>query len=282
MRILPAAIVASCLFARVVHADTELKNDSFVKQGPVGFELGFDPTEAAGSRFIAPAAGRQLLKVRFMFGGNSTATQTVTLKVFDDTAGTDNPGSQLFMADYTITGSDSALQEINLASDNVIVPAQFRVAIVLQHTGAPSLARDDDGTIAADKNYLLSTQLGWQKSQVFGLTGDWIIRAFISDGGVAPPDGAPDAGVSGGPCSGNAQCPLGQFCDLDTQSCTFDCRTPDDCGGGTCNSLGQCVGGDDGGGCCQTNGGGAGRGVVFGLATLLAAGAWRRRRWHAG
>ncbi|MFN0248381.1 MAG: hypothetical protein ACKV2T_15930 [Kofleriaceae bacterium] len=281
MRILPAAIVASCLFARAAHAETELKNDGFVMNGSVGFELGFDPTEAGASRFVAPAAGRQLLKVQFLFGGNSTATQTITLKVFDDTAGTDNPGSQLFSADYSITGSDTAMQEINVAGNNITLPAQFRVAIVFQHDGAPSIARDDDGTITSDKNLLLSTQIGWAKSTVFGLVGDWVIRAFISDGGVAPPDGAVDGGVVGGPCTGNASCPLGQFCDLSVQTCTLECRTADDCGGGTCNSLGQCVSGGDAG-CCQTDGGrGGGPIVVFGLATLVVASSWRRRRWRA-
>jgi hypothetical protein len=273
-------LVLACLCATtaVAHAELELKNDGFVTNGTAGFQSGFDPTEAGASRFVAPAPGRQLLKVQLLFGGGSTATRTITLKVYDDTAGTDAPGAELFSADYTLTGSDSAMQEINVAGDNITLPAQFRVAIVMQHMGAPSIARDADGSITGDKNFLLSTQLGWVKSQVFALTGDWIIRAFISDDGMAAGDGAPDAGV-GAACASNTTCPIGQFCDPVTHACSLECRVDDDCGGGTCNSLGQCVGGGEGGGCCQSNRGSAGLPVILAVTTLALLGGWRRRRW---
>src|SRR5262249_59631586 len=123
--------------------------------------------------------------------------------------------------------------------------------------GAPSIMRDNDGNVAADKNYLLST-IGWKKSTFFNITGDWVIRAFVSDGGVAPPDAGVDAPV-GGPCSANPDCPISEFCDPSSHTCTFECRNAADCGGGTCNSLGMCVANNGGGGgCCQTGEGGSG------------------------
>lgn len=271
-------LVGLCSGVSLARAETELKNDGFVTNGTAGFQGGFTSGEAGASRFVAPVAGRQLLKVQLLFGGGSTAEKTVTLKVFDDTAGTDAPGAELHNQDYVLTGSDTQMQEIDLSGQNLIVPAQFRVAVVFQHDGAPSIARDADGSIAADKNYILAAGLGWKKSSVLGLTGDWVIRAFITDGGVTP-DGAntsPDAGV-GGPCAGNSACPTGQFCDLSNHACTFECRTADDCGGGTCNSLGMCVAATDGGGCCEADGNGTGAGALLGLGTFALLLVVRRR-----
>ena len=49
-------------------------------------------------------------------------------------------------------------------------------------------------------------------------------------------------GSSGGDrCQSNADCPTGQYCGSNG-ACTFDCKTNSDCPGGTCSSLGKCVG----------------------------------------
>jgi len=252
-----------CLLAGTANADTELQNDGFNSGDQAAFEGGFVSGEIGAARFVAPEAGHELLKVHLLFGGGSTATPTVTLHVWDDTAGTDAPGSELFAGDFQLMGSDSAMQELVLPS-TVTLTQQFRVGIEFHHSGAPSIARDNDGTIAQDKNYMMAQGLGWTKSATLGLSGDWIIRAVISGG--AAPDGG---GTTGGSCAGNADCPVGNFCDLGAHTCTFDCRTDDDCGGGTCNSLGQCVGGEAGG-CCESSGGGAASGglVLLGLAVL--------------
>lgn len=270
-----AAVAGLCLHAASTRADTELKNDGFVSGMVAGFQGGFITGEIGASRFLAPAAGRQLLRVQLLLGG-STATQTVTLKVWDDTAGGTAPGGELFSGDYQLTGSNSNFQQLELAGagENVVVPQQFRVGILFNHSGLPSIARDGDG-IAADRNYILASGLGWSTAQALGVPGDWIIRAFVSDGATAPPDaGTPDAGTNVG-CRGNAECPAGQFCDLAAMTCTFECRTSSDCGGGTCNSLGQCVGGGDGGGCCRTDRGGGATGAVLAAFVLLLL---RRRR----
>ena len=273
-----AAIVVLCALTQAARADLELKNDGFVSGGTAGFQAGFVTGEMGASRFVAPEAGRQLLRVQLLFGG-AAATQTITLKVWDDTAGTTAPGTELFSGDFELAGSNDTFQELNLvgAGANVTLTKQFRVGILFNHSGLPSIARDNDG-IAADKNYIFANGLGWARSQALGLAGDWIIRAFVSDGGGSAPDagtGTPDAGVGAG-CRGNTECPAGQFCDVAQMACTFECRTSDDCGGGTCNSLGQCVGGGtDPGGCCGASGGGA-TGVVLGLGVLLLLG--RRRR----
>jgi MYXO-CTERM domain-containing protein len=280
MRALLIGVATLVAMLGTARAETELKNDSFVSGQAAGFQAGFITGEMGASRFIAPEAGRQVLKVQLLFGGGSTATQTVTLKIFDDTAGTNAPGGELFTGEFSLMGSDQAIHELVLPAA-ITVPMQFRVAVQFMHNGAPSIARDNDGLDAA-KNYIFAPGAGgWFRSQTLGLTGDWVIRAIITDGGVAPVDGAPgDAGVvPGGDCSGNPDCPTGQFCE--SGSCTFDCRMDDDCGGGTCNSLGQCVGGEsDGGGCCRTDRGGAVGAGLLGLAVLGLV--LRRRRQCCG
>jgi MYXO-CTERM domain-containing protein len=276
----------------VARAEIELKNDGFVTNGSVGFQVGFVTGEIGASRFVAPDPGRTLLRVQMLYGG-STASQTITLKVYDDTAGTDTPGAELSSADFMLTGTGAgtsqAIQELTLPDGGTVVPAQFRVGIVFQNNGLPSIARDDDGTIDNAKNYIFGIPGGWMKSSVAGLVGDWIIRACVSGSGGAPcdvgvPDGAggPDAGITGGACNGNGECPTGQFCDLAAHACTFDCRVDDDCGGGTCNSLGQCVGGGGGGGCCRTDqGNGATGGALLGVGVLGALLVLRRRKTPA-
>lgn len=275
-----AVIFGICALAGTARADLELKNDGFASGGTAGFQAGFVTGEIGASRFVAPEAGRQLIRVQLLFGG-AAVTQTITLKVWDDTAGTNAPGTELFSGDFELVGSNDSIQELNLVGGgaNVTVTKQFRVGIQVNHNGLPSIARDNDG-IAADKNYLLASGLGWARSQSLGLAGDWIIRAFVSDGGGTAPDagtGTPDASVGTG-CRGNTECPTGQFCDVAQMACTFECRTSDDCSGGTCNSLGQCIGGgSDPAGCCGASGGGA-TGVVLGLGVGVLLLLGRRRR----
>src|ERR1044072_1415204 len=103
----------------------ELKNDSFVTNAAAGFQMGFDANEAAASRFVAPQAGRVLQRVSFLFGGGSS-THTVTIKVWDDTAGTNDPGGELFAGDFMITGNDTAFQQADLSGNNIVLPQQFR------------------------------------------------------------------------------------------------------------------------------------------------------------
>jgi MYXO-CTERM domain-containing protein len=300
--VLVAALAAASLPAAA--SAQVLRNDGFESGGQAGFQGGFVAGEIAASTLIAPGPA-QVQTVQLLFGGASS-TQEITLRVWDDTAATTAPGAMIYEGDFQLMGSNTAMQEIDLSGMNVFVPARFRVGILFQHAGLPSVARDADGTITADRNYILAIVGGnpqWFRSQTLGLTGDWIIRAVVNGGGtpdagtgpdasVGPdagtgePDagtGEPDAGT--GECDGNSDCPLGEYCDTNVGACTFDCRADDDCGGaGTCNSLGQCLDGegDGGGGCCSTSGatGGAGDAPwgALGLAAMIGLALTRRRR----
>ena len=263
-------IGCALLVASTARADVELKNDGFVSGGQATFQTGFVVGEAGAVRFVAPAAGRQLKKIQLLFGG-ATTMQNLTIKVFDDTAGQDTPGAELFMSDFALTGADNAMQELDLTSANLYVPQQFRVALYFQHAGAPTIASDGDSTIAADKNYIFAGT--WKRSSALGLTGDWVIRAFVSDAGTAP-DAGPGTGTF---CDTNADCTGRRYCDVDHHACIFDCQDNTDCpNGGQCSAIGQCEGGGSGGdGGCQTTNGTLG-GLLLAMAGLLVA--LRRRR----
>lgn len=263
-----ARLLVTCALAMPAGAaaEVELRNDSFEDGQPVVFQAGFVAGEMGASRFVAPEADRTLVKVQFLFGG-ATTTQTMTLKVFDDSAETDQPGDTLlFTGDVDVVGSDTAMQEIPIPF-LVVLPRVFRVGIQFQHTGVPTIANDNDMTNTPGRNFLFVSNGTWISSATAGVKGDWIIRPFISG----------EPGPVGGPCAANGDCPAGEFCDTGAGMCTFECRNGNDCGGGTCNSLGQCVDGG-GGGCCDSSGGetaalGAG---LFGILVLR-----RRRRCAA-
>ncbi len=281
MRVSPLLLLAY-LFPTTAFAEVELKNDSFVSGGNATLESGFAMGEIGAARFTAPDAGRTLLKVQFLFGG-ATTNRTITLKVFDDSAGTPDPGGVLYSNDFQVTGSDSAMQEIAVTDMQVVLPQTFRVGIEFGQgcpaapnpCGNPTMMRDQDGA-TANKNFIFTSDGMWVSSTAF-FNGDWIIRAIVSDTGSGLPGG--DGGMTtGGTCTGNPDCPAGQFCDTAAGACTFECRVDEDCGGGVCNSLGQCVGGSDGGGCCQADGGGGETGPLIFGASILGLLVVRRRR----
>lgn len=258
-----------------------LQNDGFVAGSSAGFQAGFVAGEEGAVTLSPPSANAwKLDNVQFLFGG-AVGTQTVTLNIYGDSAGT-NPGAVLFSADYQVTGSDSALSEIDLAAENVVVTSDFRVGIAFQHSGLPSIARDDDGTIAATRNFIEADGVGWIQSNAVGVSGDWVIRANATEQGGTPGSDAgpnsPDAGALGDPdagtttgdtCALNSDCTNGSYCG-DDSLCAFDCRVDIDCSDDfTCDEVGRCVepAASDGGGCNTS--GGAPLGMLAGLFMLL-------------
>lgn len=261
--------------ASTANAQVELKNDNFTDGGVVNYHGGFVAGEIGAARFVAPGPARQLLKVRLLFGPN-VVTRDVTLKVWDDTAGTTAPGTELHTEDFQVPGSPDAIVELDVTASNVIVTQQFRIGIVFTAAGPPSIADDTDGLVA-DRNFLFAVPGGWFAAGTLGVGGDWVIRAEISGGGgggtpdAAPGGGTPDAAGGGGGCNGNTECSVGEYCDVANHVCTFDCRADTDCSGGdTCSSLGQCVtgGGGGGGGCATGGNAGAGGLVLLGLGLI--------------
>jgi hypothetical protein len=290
----PAITLATVLLsAPVAVAQTELKNDSFIDGNQAAFQGGFVVGEMGAARFV-PAGACTITKIQLLFGGAAT-TQSVKLHLYDDSGLTNTPGSELMGAlDVSLQGSNSALSEVDLTTlGQITASGPFRVALEWQHVGLPSIARDTDGNTYPDRNYIYAVPGGWMRSQTAGVTGDWVIRAFVVyngqqyDAGVqedaavqldaATQSDAAQQDGGGQSCVGNNDCTGGQYCGPQ-HTCTHDCVIDDDCGGnGSCNSLGKCV--SKGGGCAFAAPGARPAGLVLALVLGgVAAGALRRRR----
>ena len=174
-----------CLLLAAVAAqgqETLLQNDAFVDGQSAAFQGGFVAGETAAVRLSPPGPfPMSVTRVQFLFGG-ATTTRVVTLRIWDDSAGAAAPGTELYSGDFELTGSDTAMQEIDLSTANLQVGGPFRVGIEFQHSGAPSVARDGNGITAA-RNFIEAQGAGWFDAAVLGVTGDWIIRAGVQPAG---------------------------------------------------------------------------------------------------
>ena len=87
------------IFSSTVNA-TELINDGWSDGQAANFQGGFADEEIGAARF-APAGPCPCFvsKVTILYGGD-TATRTVRLHIWDDGAGTLDPGPEIFASDY--------------------------------------------------------------------------------------------------------------------------------------------------------------------------------------
>lgn len=154
----------------------EVGNDGWLSGGIAAFQGGFAAGEIAAVR-LTPAVPFpcSVTGVRFLFGGSGGA-RAVKVHVWEDAAGTDAPGAELYVGTHQVTASNDFLQGIDLTAAGISVSGPFRVGIEFTQGGLPSVARDGDG-IAAGRNSILSG--GWFKAETLGVTGDWIIRATM-------------------------------------------------------------------------------------------------------
>jgi hypothetical protein len=160
--------------------DTTLQVDGYTSGQNASFQAGFVAGEIGAVRLTPPGPFPMKLKeVLFLFGGASGQVQLV-LRIYDDSAGTTNPGTQLYSNTYLVDASNTALQSIDLNAENIAVNGAVRVGIEMAQEGLPSIARDNDGDIHGNLNFIWGVS-GWVESQTYGLTGDWVIRAVVSD-----------------------------------------------------------------------------------------------------
>ena len=157
----------------------ELRLDGWESGQNAGFQGGFAAGEIAAVRLAPPEPGlHAVTRISFLFGGD-TGTRNIVLRIWDDGAGELTPGLEIFAREYQVTGSNVAIQEIDLSNEGVFVSGPFRVGIEMTAGGFPGPARDDDGSIAASDNFILADIFGWLNSNLLGVTGDWIIRAEV-------------------------------------------------------------------------------------------------------
>jgi hypothetical protein len=166
-----------------VFAQTEeLQNDGWSSGQGAAFQGGFANGEIGAVRLVPSiACPCQVQKVSLLFGG-ATSTQAVSIQFWDDPGGSNDPGAPIGLPfDVSLTGADDVLHEVTLG-DDVIVNGPFRVGIEFFHDGPPSIARDADGTITSDRNFICANfgpECVWFRSSMLGVTGDWVIRATI-------------------------------------------------------------------------------------------------------
>lgn len=155
-----------------------LQNDSFAG-GSAAFQAGFVTGEVAASRLSPPGPfPMQVTEVQFLFG-DIGIQEVVNLYIWEDDLGANLPGAQIYSMSFLATGSSSALNSIDLSAAGVQVNGPFRIGLEFTHDGLPSIARDTDGTIDSANNFIRANGLGWFPSSLFGLTGDWILRATV-------------------------------------------------------------------------------------------------------
>ena len=181
-----AAIVLMALAGLPAAAAIELINDGWSSGADAGFQAGFESGEIGASRFVpAGPCPCFVSQVTLLFGG-ATDTREIILHIWDDDGTSAAPGAERFTRTYQLTGSNTDLQLIDLSGDGVFVTGAFRVGIEFVVDGLPSIARDDDGNIQPDTNFILASildQFIWTESSLLGLTGDWIIRATVEPQG---------------------------------------------------------------------------------------------------
>jgi hypothetical protein len=165
-----------------------LQRDGFAG-GSAAFQAGFAEGEVAAVRFEPPGPFPMTLnEVEFMFGDVGVQS-LVILYIWEDESGANAPGTEIYSGGFMATGSSAVLNSINLAAAGVQVNGPFRVGLEFTHNGLPSVARDTDGTIDAANNFIRANGVGWYSSSVFGVTGDWILRAVVE----APTTDSPPA-----------------------------------------------------------------------------------------
>src|SRR5262245_30872704 len=160
----------------------ELQNDGWSSGQGAAFQGGFASGEIGAVRLVPTiACPCQVEKISLLFGG-ATSTQTVSIQFWDDPGTSNDPGAPIGLPfDVNLTGADDVLHEVALG-DDVFVNGPFRVGVEFFHDGPPSIARDTDGTITSDRNFICANfgaECVWFRSNTLGVTGDWVIRATI-------------------------------------------------------------------------------------------------------
>ena len=165
---------------------TLLASDSFAAPATAAFQPDLGPSETAAVRFFPVGPGPFTIQdVRFLFGGDE-ASRVVTLRIWDDAALADDPGTELYAGEVALEADDQTLQVIDLSAQGITVTGPYRVGIEVQQGGTPSLAVDDDG-LTPGRNFLETPGTGWVTSSSEGITGDWILRSTVSGGASAVP-----------------------------------------------------------------------------------------------
>jgi hypothetical protein len=170
-------------------AEATLCNDSFAAGGNATFQGGFAAGEGAAVKLSAPPDGYPftIQAIHLLFGDPSGATtgdgRIVELRIFDDdgTSAVNSspgfPGTELYGQEITLLSSTEGINEALLDAPFTVNDGAVWIALLFGHDNLPSVANDDSPTGAAQRNAIYSN--GWESVALFGVRGDWIIRAVV-------------------------------------------------------------------------------------------------------
>jgi len=158
----------------------EIKNDSWSPTLVAHFQDGFVAGETAAVRMtpVEPCPC-SIDGVSVLIGG-APGFADIGLRIWDDSAETDQPGALLYSKEYQLDAANATLNIIPLSHDLISVTGPFRLGFEMLNAGVPSVARDDDG-ITPGVNFIDEDTLGWLESSTLDLTGDWITRAVVTN-----------------------------------------------------------------------------------------------------
>lgn len=169
---------ADVLDVSVSCVQAELSNDGWQPGSSSAFQAAFVPGEIAAARFVPQGCPCDVENVLVLFGG-SPGNQDVTLRVWDDTAGTTDPGAEIYSGVFNLVANDNDLTFIDLSGEGISVGGTFRVGLEFSAAGLPSIARDDDGTLTPNRNFARISPSTWFETSSLGITGDWILRVGL-------------------------------------------------------------------------------------------------------
>ena len=170
----------------------ELANDSFTGMGSVSCQVGFIEGESAAVKLTADPGDYpyQITKVRMLVCPASSLGYVI-LRISEDNTGTVLPGPVLYEEIVQVTGSDIALNEVDLTASNLFIASgSVRVELEWFQNSPPGAGHDLDGFVA-NANYIYAWVnppgiWGWFYADQLGVLGDWIIRMEIETGAERP------------------------------------------------------------------------------------------------
>ena len=157
-----------------------LQNEKFRPGGKASFVGGLNPEDEVAVVLGPVDHPFTVTKVLFLFGGSS-GEGIVTLKISQDFGAAEN-FEVLFTATIEIQGSDTALQEIDLAEVGGVVPVpagSVRVSIQMEHDGLPGIGYDMSAKAVPGRNWINRSGI-WSDFGTAGIPGNGIVRATVA------------------------------------------------------------------------------------------------------
>jgi hypothetical protein len=199
LRVLVAPLVVTA--GQVAHAaPATLCNDDFTAGAQAAFQGGFAAGEGAAVKLEPPSDGYPftVTAIQLLFGDDGTTAGdgfNVTMKIFDDTGtsvlGTEGyPGAEMSAFTAGLLSSTDGVNQAILDTPLVVTSGAVWVAVFCDRDGPPCIASESAGGFDADRNAIFSGG-GWESSEFYGVSGDWIIRAVV-DTPTATPNAACD------------------------------------------------------------------------------------------